>query len=158
MEDGDMSKATFPRSTITGNLEDLRNLLLVPLLSKNNKIPQEVYRALSFDTASEALKPADKATAPKRIATFMRLCELYVPCELDDYARAVLILDSEVDSELSQAKISLDYIQEHALPGIVQAQSDATSVLPPGSVLPTTRTRTFSHGALQGPRARGLRF
>jgi hypothetical protein len=37
----------------------LRKLLLVPLLSKTNKISQEVYRALSFDTASEALKPDD---------------------------------------------------------------------------------------------------
>ncbi len=60
MEDGDMSKATFPLSTITGTVEELRNLLHVPLLSKKNKISQEVYRAMSFDAASEALRPSDK--------------------------------------------------------------------------------------------------
>jgi hypothetical protein len=129
MEDGDMSKATFPRSTITGTVEDLRKLLLVPLLSKTNKISQEVYRALSFDTASEALKPDDKATAPKRITTFMRLCELYVPCEFDEYNSAVAMLDSDVDAELCNAKIALDSVREHDLPGIVKAQSEATSVL-----------------------------
>jgi hypothetical protein len=129
MEDGDMSKATFPRSTITGTVEDLRKLLLVPLLSQNKKISQEVYRALSFDTASEALKPEDKATAPKRITTFMRLCELYVPCEFDAYNSAVAMLDSDVDAELSMAKIALDSVRDHDLPCIVQAQSEATSVL-----------------------------
>ena len=107
----------------------MRNLLLVPLLSKNNKISQEVYRALSFDAASEALKPSDKATAPKRIKTFMRLCELYVPCECDEYNSAVAMLDSDVDAELCNAKIALDSVRDHDLPSIVKAQSEATSVL-----------------------------
>ena len=129
MEEEDMSKATFPRSTITGTVEDLRKLLLVPLLSKTNKISQEVYRALSFDTASEALRPDDKATAPKRITTFMRLCELYVPCEFDEYNSAVAMLDSDVDAELCNAKIALESVREHELPSIVKAQSEATSVL-----------------------------
>jgi hypothetical protein len=44
--EGDLSKATFPRSTIAGTVEELRNLLLVPLLSKNNKVPIDVFRAL----------------------------------------------------------------------------------------------------------------
>jgi hypothetical protein len=41
-EDGDVSKATFPRSTITGTPENFRALLFVPLLSKNNRVPQDV--------------------------------------------------------------------------------------------------------------------
>ncbi len=108
-EDEDMSKATFPRSTITGTLalEGFRILLLVSPLSKSSKIPQDVYRALSLNTslniASEALKPADKATAPKRISTFMRLCELYIPCEFDDYSDAIVRLDSEVDPDVRGA-------------------------------------------------------
>jgi hypothetical protein len=129
MEDGDMSKATFPLSTITGTVEDLRNLLHVPLLSKKNKISPEVYRAMSFDAASEALRPSDRATAPKRIKTFMRLCELYVPCEFDEYNSAVAMLDSDVDAELCNAKIALESVREHELPSIVKAQSEATSVL-----------------------------
>jgi hypothetical protein len=47
--DGDISKASFPRSTITGTLEELRALLLVPRLSKNSKVPLDVYRALSLN-------------------------------------------------------------------------------------------------------------
>jgi hypothetical protein len=128
-EDGDVSKATFPRSTITGTLENFRALLLVPLLSKANKIPLDVYRALSLNLASEALRPTDKATAPKRISTFLQLCELYIPCEFDDYADAVVRLDSEVDSDLRGAKLALEFVQEQSLPRIVKAQSDAVSTL-----------------------------
>ncbi len=90
--EGDISKATFPRSTITGTVEELRNLLLVPLLSKKNKVPIEVFRALSLNIASEATRSADKATAPKRIQAFLQLCALYIPCEHDDYDGAVLTL------------------------------------------------------------------
>ena len=41
--EGDLSKATFPRSTNAGTLDELRQLLLVPLLSYNNKVPVDVY-------------------------------------------------------------------------------------------------------------------
>ena len=52
-EDKVGSKVTFPRSTITGTADTFRTLLLVPLLSKNNKVPSDVYRALSLNIASE---------------------------------------------------------------------------------------------------------
>ena len=74
--DGKTSTATFPRSTITGTLEELRNLLLIPLLSKNNKVPLDVYRALSLNIASEAIQSTDKATAPKRVQAFLQLCAM----------------------------------------------------------------------------------
>jgi len=127
--DGDVSKARFPRSTITGTLEELRSLLLVPVLAKNNKVPPDIYRALSLDVASDALKATDKATASKRIKAFMHLCDLYIPCEFDDYTDAVLRLDAEVDSNLDQAKAALEHVKEFALPRIVKAQNEATSVL-----------------------------
>jgi hypothetical protein len=59
----------------------------------------------------------------------MRLCELYVPCEFDEYNSAVAMLDSDVDAELCNAKIALDSVRDHDLPSIVKAQSEATSVL-----------------------------
>jgi hypothetical protein len=110
--DEDTSKATFPRSTITGTLEELRNLLLVPLLSKKNKVPIDVFRALSLNIASEATQSTDKATAPKRVKAFLQLCALYIPYEHDDYDGAVLNLDSEVSLNLSSAKLSLEIVQE----------------------------------------------
>ena len=127
--DGDISKATFPRSTITGTLEEFRNLLLVPLLSKNNKVPIDVFRALSLNIASEATQSTDKATAPKRIKAFFQLCVLYIPCEHDDYDDAVLNLDSEVSNNLGSAKLSLEVVQEQHLPAIVKAQKEAASIL-----------------------------
>ncbi len=60
---GDISKTTFPRSTITGTLDELRALLFVPLLSKNNRVPLDVYRALSLNISSEAIQSTDRATA-----------------------------------------------------------------------------------------------
>ncbi len=127
--DGDMSKATFPRSTITGTLDELRALLLVPLLSKNNKVPLDVYRALSLNIASEATQSTDKATAPKRIQAFLQLCALYIPCEHDDYDDAVLNLDAEVSLNLRSAKLSLEIIPEQRLPAIIKAQSETVSTL-----------------------------
>ncbi len=38
LEGGDVNEATFPRSTITGTLENFRALLFVPLLSKKNRV------------------------------------------------------------------------------------------------------------------------
>jgi hypothetical protein len=127
--DGDASKATFPRSTITGTLDELRALLLVPLLSKKSKVPIDVFRALSLNIASDATQSTDKATAPKRIQAFLQLCALYIPCEHDDYDGAVLYLDSEVSLNLSSAKLSLEIVQEQHLPAIIKAQSEAVSVL-----------------------------
>jgi hypothetical protein len=68
---GVIAGPSFPRSTITGTLEDFRILLRCSVLSKSNKIPAETYRALSLDLSSEALDVTDKATAPKRISTFL---------------------------------------------------------------------------------------
>ena len=127
--EGDLSKATFPRSTIAGTVEELRNLLLVPLLSNNNKVPVDVYRALSLNIASDATQSTDKATAPKRIQAFLKLCALYIPCEHDDYDAAVLHLDSEVSHDIRAAKLSLETVQERLLPAMVKAQNEAVSVL-----------------------------
>ena len=121
--------ATFPRSTITGTLEELRSLLLVPLLSKNNKVPSHVYRALSLNIASEATQSTDKATAPKRVKAFLQLCAMYIPCEHDDYDDAVANLDAEVDHDLFAAKLTLEVVQEQQLPAIVKAQNEAVSNL-----------------------------
>ena len=128
-EDGDASKATFPRSTITGTLNELRALLLVPLLSKNNKVPTHVYRALSLNIASEAIQSTDKATAPKRVKAFLQLCAMYLPCEHDDYDDAVAILDAEVDHDLATAKLTLELVQEQQLLAIIKAQNEAVSTL-----------------------------
>jgi hypothetical protein len=128
-EDGDVSKATFPRSTITGTLENFRVLFFVPLLSKNNRVSQDVYRALSLNIASEATQSTDKATAPKRISAFLRLCALYIPCEFDDYDDAVKTLDSEVDSDHRRAKILLQMIQGQHLSTIIKARNEAVSTL-----------------------------
>ncbi len=124
-----MNEATFPRSTITGTVENFRTLLLVPLLSKKSRISSDVYRALSLNIASEATQSTDKATAPKRISAFLRLCALYIPCEFEDYKDAVKTLDSEVDPDLRTAKITLEIIQAQNLPVIVKAQNEAVSVL-----------------------------
>jgi hypothetical protein len=126
---GDESKATFPRSTITGALDDFRALLFVPLLSKKNKVPQDVYRALSLNIASEVVRSTDKATAPKRILAFFQLCALYIPYEHEDYEDAVTTLDSEVNHDLRSARLSLEIIQEQILPAIIKAQNEAVSTL-----------------------------
>ena len=127
--EGRTSTATFPRSTITGTLEELRNLLLVPLLSKNNKVPIHVYRALSLNIASEATQSTDKATAPKRVKAFLQLCAMYIPCEHDEYDDAVANLDAEVDHNLFKAKLTLEVVQEQQLPAIIKAQNEAVSTL-----------------------------
>jgi hypothetical protein len=128
-EGKDGSKATFPRSTITGTVETLRTLLLVPLLSKNNRVPLDVYRALSLNIASEATSSTDKATASKRVSTFLRLCHLYIPCEREDYEEAVHNLDSEVSPDLRTAKLTLEVVQEQRLPAIVKAKDEAISTI-----------------------------
>jgi hypothetical protein len=128
-EGEDVNEATFPRSTITGTAENFRTLHLVPLLSKRSKVSPDVYRALSLNVASEATQSTDKATAPKRISAFLRLCALYIPCEVEDYEDAVRTRDSEVNPDLRTAKITLELIQEQNLPVIVKAQNEAVSVI-----------------------------
>ncbi len=76
--------ASFPCSTITGTLEELRQLLKVPLLSKSKKNSPEVYKALSLEGASGAVNAADEETAPKRIRVFIKLCSVFVSCEYDE--------------------------------------------------------------------------
>ena len=110
-------------------MEELHNLLLVPLLSKNNKVPIDVFRALSLNIAFEATQSTDKVTAPKRVKAFLQLCALYIPCEHDDYDGTVLNLDSEVSHDLSTAKLSLEIVQEQQLPAIIKAQDEAVSAL-----------------------------
>ena len=125
----DGSKATFPRSTITGTVETFRTLLLVPLLSKNNKVPLDVYRALSLNIASEATRSTDKATASKRVFAFLRLCHLYIPCQHEDYEEVVHNLDSEVSPDLRTAKNTLEVVQDQRLPAIVKAKDEAISTI-----------------------------
>jgi hypothetical protein len=128
-EAGDASTATIPRSTIAGTLEDFRALLLAPVLSKNNRVHQDTYRALNLDSASGAIQPTDKATAPKRILAFLQLCAQFIPCEYDDYDDAIRRLDSEVDSDVRSARLVLEIIQEQNLPAIIKAQNEAVSTL-----------------------------
>jgi hypothetical protein len=128
-KDGQVSAASFPRSTINGTLEDFRLLLLAPVLTKNKKISPEVYRALSLDTASGAISASDKATAPKRIATFLRLCATFIPCDHVAYDQAVFSLDAEVDADVERAKAVLALVEEQQLPAIIKLQDEAVSVL-----------------------------
>ncbi len=128
-KDGQASAASFPRSTINGTLEDFRLLLLAPVLTKNKKISPEVYRALSLDTASGAISVSDKATAPKRIATFLQLCATFIPCDHLAYDQAVFSLDAEVDTDVERAKTVLAFVEQQHLPAIIKLQDEAVSVL-----------------------------
>jgi hypothetical protein len=110
-------------------VDDFTTLLLVPLLSKCNKVLLDVYRALSLNIASEATKSTDKATASKRVSTFLSLCLLYIPCEYEDYEEAVHALNSEVDPDLRTAKLTLEVVQEQRLPAIVKAQDETVSTI-----------------------------
>ncbi len=99
-KDRDASIASFPRSTINGTLEDFRLLLLAPVLQKSKKISPEVYRALSLNSPSGADSAFDRATAPKRVATFLQLCAAFLPCDHSAYDQAVFSLDAEVDADV----------------------------------------------------------
>jgi hypothetical protein len=122
-ETEDASTARFPRSTITGTVEDLRALLLVPLLSKYNRVPQETHWAFSLDSASGAIQSMDKATAPKHILAFLQPCAQFIPCEHEDYDDTVSDLDSEVDSDVRRAKLVLEMIQEQNLPTMLKLKT-----------------------------------
>jgi hypothetical protein len=100
LKTGDSGTASFPRSTINRTVEDFRTLLpFVPVLSKNTKIPQGTYRALSLDGASAADLYTDKATAPKRIWAFLQLCAKFIPCGHEAYDHSISCLDAEVDPD-----------------------------------------------------------
>ncbi len=88
-----------------------------------------MYKALSLNIASEATRSTDKATASKRISTFLRLCHLYIPCEHEDYEEAVHNFDSEVDPDLRTARRTLEVVQEQRLPAIVKAKDEAVSTI-----------------------------
>ncbi len=124
-----MGTANFPRSTINGIVEDFRALLLAPVLSKSTKIPPDTYRALSLAGSSGAELFSDKATAPKRIWVFLKLCVKFIPCEHEAYDLAVACLDVEVGLGFSRARTVLKTTEEQFLPVIVKAQNEAVSVL-----------------------------
>ncbi len=128
-ETGDASTATFPRSTITGTVEDFKAFLLAPVLSKTTKIHPDVYRGLSLDSSSGAELSSDKATATKRIWAFLKLCAKFIPCAHEEYDLAVGNLDVEVDDDVAEARKILKYVQETCFAAIVQAQRKAVSVL-----------------------------
>ncbi len=99
------ANATFPRSTITGTLEELRQLLKIPLLNKSKKVSPEVFKALSLEGASGAANAADEETAPKRIRVFIKLCSVFILCEYDEYFHAIAEFDSEVNPDLMVCRI-----------------------------------------------------
>ena len=120
---------TFPRSTITGTLKDFRELLRCSPLSKNNKVSGETYRAHSLNIATEAFDVTDKATAPKRISAFLKLCAAFVPCEHVEYDDTVRELSAEVDYDLDDAKFTFKRAEDKVLPALVKLEHEATSVL-----------------------------
>ncbi len=123
------ANATFPRSTITGTLEELRQLLKVPLLKKSKKIFPEVYKALSLEGASGAVSAADELTAPKRIKVFIKLCSVFVPCLYDEYFHAIAQLDVEVNPDLMVAWQPYLHARNEVLVLLNNRVAAATSVL-----------------------------
>jgi hypothetical protein len=111
-KDADASTANFPRSTINGTLEDFRILLLAPVLQKSKKVSPEVYRVLSLNSPSGADAASDRATAPKRVATFLQLCAAFIPCDHSAYDQAVFSLDTEVDTDVDRAKAILALVED----------------------------------------------
>jgi hypothetical protein len=120
---------TFPKSTITGTLKDFRELLRCSPFSKKNRVSTETYRALSLDLATEALDAADKATAPKRISAFMKLCAKLIPCEHIQYDDTVRELEDEVGDDVDDAKLTLESVKEKVLPALFKLESESPSVL-----------------------------
>jgi hypothetical protein len=154
---GAASVPSFPRSTITGTVEDFQILLRASPLSKQNKIPAETYRALSLDLSSEASGATDKATAPKRISAFLRLCAAFIPWEHAEYDEAVEDLNAEVDDDVESAKLTLENFRDDLLPAIVKAQSEAVLVLHQVLyALPSTGACALPRGGLQKPHHRSL--
>jgi hypothetical protein len=110
-------------------LQDFRDLLRCSPLSKNNKVSTETYRALSLDIATEAFDAADKATAPKRISAFLKLCARFIPCEHVEYDETVEELSAEIGDDLDDAKFTLKRAGEKVVPSLAKLECEATSVL-----------------------------
>ena len=89
----------------------------------------ETYRAFSLDIATEAFDAADKATAPKRISAFLKLCARFIPCEHGEYDDAVEELGAEIGDDLDDAKFTLKRVEEKVVPSFVKLEREATSVL-----------------------------
>ncbi len=120
---------SFPRSTITGTLKYFREMLRCSVYSKSKKISAETYRALSLDLSTEALDATDKATAPKRISAFLKLCAKFIPCEHAEYDEMVEELNDEVCDDVVDAKFILKRTEDKFMPTIVKLECEATSVL-----------------------------
>ncbi len=71
----------------------------------------------------------DKATAPKRISAFLKLCAAFIPCEHAEYDEAVEELNAEVADDLAGAKLTLEDSQGNFVPAIVKLESEAALVL-----------------------------
>ena len=127
--DNPQANATFPRSTITGTLEEFRQLLKVPLLSKSKKISPEIYKALSLEGPSGAANAADEETAPKRIRVFIKLCSVFIPCGYDEYYHAIAQLDVEVNPDLMVAWQPYVQVRDEILVTIANYKARAPSVL-----------------------------
>jgi hypothetical protein len=127
--DNPQANATFPRSTITGTLEEFRQLLKVPLLSKSKKISPEIYKALSLEGPSGAANAADDETAPKRIRVFIKLCSVFIPCGYDEYYHAIAQLDVEVNPDLMVAWQPFLQVRDEILVTIANYKARAPSVL-----------------------------
>ena len=72
---------------------------------------------------------ADKATAPKRISAFLKLCAAFIPCEHIEYGDTVRELSEEVSDDLDDSKTILKNATEKVLPALVQLECEAPSVL-----------------------------
>ncbi len=107
----------------------MRQLLKIPLLSKSEKIPPEIFKALSLEGASGAANAADEETAPKQVRVFIKLCSVFVPCEYDEYFHAIAELDSEVNPGLMAAWQPYLHAGDEVLVLIANRMAAATSVL-----------------------------
>jgi hypothetical protein len=119
---------SFPRSTITGTVEELRLLLKVPLL-KAKKISSEIFKALSLPGPTGASNVADERTASKRIRVFLKLCAVFIPCQHEDYYHAVAQLDAELHSDASAALQPYLHVRDEILVNIGKRVETAVSVL-----------------------------
>jgi hypothetical protein len=122
------ANATFPRSTITGTVEELRQLLKVPLL-KTKKISSEIFKALSLEGPTGASNAADDRTAPKRIRVFLKLCAVFITCQHEDYYHAVAQPDAEVHPDIAAALQPYLHVRDEILVNIGNRMKTAVSVL-----------------------------
>jgi hypothetical protein len=84
---------------------------------------------LSLNSPCGADSASDRATAAKRIATFLQLCVTFIPCDHSAYDQAVFSLNAEVDADVDRVKGVLAFVQDQHLPIINKLQDEAVSVL-----------------------------